>query len=144
MLALAADWRPGTAVRTGAAARADPALGRYVLGWPGARDRGVVAETAGGTGIGAAWWRLLPADRPGYGFVSAEVPELSVGVLPEHRGRGIGTALLGALLATAVDDGVAGLSLSVERDNPAASLYGRLGFVEVESGGGAATMLLRL
>ena len=135
-LAIAADWRPGAPVRTPAEVLADPVLAAYLAGWPGAGERGVVAVD--GTPLGAAWWRFLPG---GYGFVRADVPEVSVGVLPEHRGRGAGTALLRALAASAEADGLAGLSLSVERDNPAVRLYRRLGFVEVAGDQGALTML---
>ena len=135
-LALAADWRPGARVRTPAEVLTDPLLAAYVVGWPGPGGRGVVADLDG-TAVGAAWWRFLP---DGYGFVRADVPEVSVGVLPELRGRGVGSALLRALSAAADADG-AGLSLSVERDNPAVRLYRRLGFVEVAGDDGAVTML---
>jgi predicted GNAT family acetyltransferase len=49
-------------------------------------------------------------------------------VTPAFRGRGIGTGLLEELIAEA---GASGRSLSVhvERQNPARSLYERLGFV---------------
>ena len=67
-----------------------------------------------------------------------------MGVQHAHRGRGTGTALLRALVASAAGDRLVGLSLSVERDNPALALYRRLRFVEVGGGNGAATMLLRL
>ena len=43
--------------------------------------------------------------------------------------------MLGSLVATAVSEGLLGLSLSVERD-PAARLYQRLGFVEVAAAEG--------
>ena len=142
VLALAADWRAGTVVRTAADVLGDPALAPYAVGWPGARERGVVAAVDG-TAVGAAWWRFLPADAPGYGFVSSDVPEVSVGVLPQHRARGLGTAMLRALVAAADEDGLPGLSLSVERDNPAARLYRRLGFAEVAGDAGAVTMLRR-
>ena len=56
----------------------------------------MVAE-AGGLPVGAAWLRFFPADDPGYGFVSADVPELSIGVAVLWRGRGIGRALLRAI-----------------------------------------------
>lgn len=32
--------------------------------------------------------RCLPASAPGYGFVAADVPDVTVGLLPGHRGRG--------------------------------------------------------
>ncbi len=79
----------------------------------------------------------------GCGFVDSHVPELSVAVLPRHRGQGIGNVLVRQLVDLAQDEGLSGLSLSVERDNFAMSLYLALGFVEVGGSQQAATMLLR-
>ncbi len=58
---------------------------------------------------------------------------LDIALLPAWRGRGIATALLGALVDEARRDRKA-LDLSVERWNPAASLYRRLGLEVVEEG----------
>jgi GNAT superfamily N-acetyltransferase len=124
--------------------RASPDLVRYLPDWTGGCDRGVVAETAASGPVGATWWTLLPADRPGYGFVAADIPEVSVGVVREQRGRGLGTCLLRELIGLAHQAELPGLSLSVECDNPAVRLYTRLGFVRVGSTGGADTMLLAL
>ena len=44
------------------------------------------------------------------------------------RGHGIGGQLLAALVEQAGEDGYPALSLSVERGNPAISLYERHGF----------------
>ena len=49
-------------------------LERYVEGFGRAGDCGVVAESAG-LPVGAAWYRRFPADRPGYGYVSEDIPE---------------------------------------------------------------------
>jgi GNAT superfamily N-acetyltransferase len=143
MLALAVDWRPGTPVRRVADVLGEPSLAHYVTGWGSDRDAGVVAE-ADGVPVGAAWWRHLGRDDPGYGFVDDAVPELSVGVAPEARGRGVGTLLLVALVDEARRRSVPGLSLSVEDENPAARLYRRLGFVPVDRVDGSTTMHLRL
>jgi ribosomal protein S18 acetylase RimI-like enzyme len=70
----------------------------------------------------------LPGDDPGFGFVALDVPELTIGVVAEARGRGIGRRLLERLIADARERGVARLSLSVELDNPAMALYEHLGF----------------
>jgi PPOX class probable F420-dependent enzyme len=143
MLALAVDWRPGTPVRPVADVLAEPSLAHYVTGWGSDRDAGVVAEAAG-VPVGAAWWRYLGRDDPGYGFVDEAVPELSIGVTPEARGRGVGTLLLAALVDEARRRSVPGLSLSVEDENPAARLYRRLGFVPADHVDGSTTMHLRL
>jgi ribosomal protein S18 acetylase RimI-like enzyme len=59
---------------------------------------------------------------------------LDIALLPEWRGRGIGTALIAAALAEA---GAArrGVSIMVEKFNPAQRLYRRLGFREVSDEG---------
>ena len=141
MLAAAAFWRPDGA-GTVADALARPEIAHYVVGWPRSGDSGVVAEAA--RPVGAAWLRCFPEHDPGYGFVSALTPELAMGVLPQWRGRGIGTRLLDALVVQARRTGLRTVSLSVERDNPARRLYARSGFRTVDDTGGASTMLLRL
>ena len=71
----------------------------------------------------------LQASAPGYGFVDEETPELAVAVVPNARGKGVGTALLTALLDRARADGYAALSLSVDRANEGAiALYEQHGF----------------
>lgn len=139
MLVAAAFWRPDGPAGTLADVLAEPALAHYVAGWPRPTDLGVVAEQA--SAVGAAWLRFLPATDPGYGFVDAGTPELSVGVRPGHRGRGVGSALLGALVASAARRGIVRISLSVEADNPAGRLYRRFGFRPVATVGGSLTML---
>ncbi|MEV8371469.1 GNAT family N-acetyltransferase [Kribbella sp. NPDC056861] len=114
---------------------------RYVDGWMRPGDFGVVAIDEAGLPIGAAWARLMTADRPGYGYVADDVPELSIGVSPGQRGRGVGRALLEALLEAAAPYGR--LSLSVEPENRAAKLYRSLGFQKVGRSGGSDTMPFR-
>jgi ribosomal protein S18 acetylase RimI-like enzyme len=75
----------------------------------------------------------MPASDPGYGFVRADVPEVTVALMPPYRGQGIGTALLRQLLADAGAAGYPALSLSVQAQNPARRLYERLRFVRVPS-----------
>ena len=96
------------------------------MGRPG--DAGVVAVTTDGARLGAAWYRLFSAEEPGWGFITADVPEVVIGVAAEARGRGIGSALLDALLARAREQRHRALSLSVDRQNPARWLYERKGF----------------
>ena len=55
----------------------------------------------------------------------------------------MGTSLLVALMEEAWRRGVPALSLSVEPDNPAIELYGRLGFVVLGRVEGAVTMVLK-
>jgi GNAT superfamily N-acetyltransferase len=109
------------------AAFAIPHARRYLDGWERPGDAAVVA-VVDGQRLGAAWYRLFPAEDPGWGFVATDVPELSIGVAAEARGRGVGSALLDALLTLARERGYRAVSLSVDRRNPARRLYERKGF----------------
>lgn len=144
MLVVAADWRPDVSRRSVEDVMADPALAHYVEGWPQPGDLGVVAEDGRGEPLGAAWCRSFSADDPGYGFVSSDVPEVSMGVAAEARGQGVGRTLLTELIAEARTRGIARLSLSVELDNYAKRLYSSLGFEVVDEVDGSATMVLEL
>jgi GNAT superfamily N-acetyltransferase len=110
------------------AAFAIPHVRRYLDGWGRPGDAGVVAVAADGQRLGAAWYRLFPAEDPGWGFVAVGVPELAIGVVAGARGTGIGSGLLDAILAVAREQGYRTLSLSVDRQNPARRLYERKGF----------------
>ncbi|MEU4887738.1 MULTISPECIES: GNAT family N-acetyltransferase [Streptomyces] len=122
----------------------DHRTAHYVEGWPRPGDLGVVAVEAGGQPIGAAWLRLFSSDDPGYGFVAEGVPELSVGVLPPWRGRGVGRALLSEIARAAVEGGFDRICLSVERANRARRLYAAAGFTTVGSGPDSDTMVMAL
>ncbi len=129
MLYEAAVWRPDAPRPPRAEALSDPALARYLEGFGRPGDAAVVAVDPGsGARIGAAWYRHMTEEEPGYGFVDPGVPEPSIGVAVPARGRGVGGGLLAALLGRAEDDGFGALSLSVEDGNPALRLYERSGF----------------
>jgi len=90
---------------------------------------GWIAETQASP-IGAAWIRyfsgadLSPVDDP-------EVPVLAIGVIADRRGRGVGGALMDALLTGAREDGIREIALTTGLFNePALSLYRRCGFIE--------------
>ena len=138
----AAFWDPDRFVLPVAEARAIPELAAYIDGWGRPGDTGLLVEDD--EPLGAAWFRSFTAEAPGYGFIDAAIPELAIAVEPAARGRGVGTALLTALIDRAVSDGAPGLSLSVSGGNPSRRLYERAGFVEVVvDEGGSATMVLR-
>ena len=72
-------------------------------------------------------------------------PELAIAVVPNARGRGVGSALLKALLERARADGYPTLSLSVDRANAGAiELYERYGFQRVSEDDDSVTMLAQL
>lgn len=59
---------------------------------------------------------------------------VDIALLPDWRGRGIGTAILQALIDTAAETG-RGVGIFVEKFNPALRLYRRLGFGEIQDTG---------
>jgi GNAT superfamily N-acetyltransferase len=145
MLYEAAFWRDSGEEERPALddAKADRSFARYVEGWGREGDAALVALDRHDEAIGAAWYRTFAADDAGYGFISSEIPELSIGVYPEFRGSGLGSLLLGSLIVRARAHDVGALSLSVAADNPAHRLYLKLGFVDVaHDAGGSITMQL--
>ena len=119
----------------------------YLDGWGRPGDAGVVALGDAEQRLGAAWYRRFPNEARGYGFVAPDVPELAIGVVATARGRGVGGALLDALLALARERGERALSLAVDRRNPARALYQRHGFRDLEGsdrGDASVTMMAML
>jgi ribosomal protein S18 acetylase RimI-like enzyme len=114
-----------------------PGISHYYRGFGRrAGDVGLIAHIPSGEPVGAAWARQLTGDDPGYGYVDDETPELTIAVVPAHRGRGVGTRLL-----TDLAQAVPRCSLSVDERNPARRLYERFGFAVVASDGNSLTML---
>lgn len=143
MVCEAANWHPDR-TRPKADLLADPAVMRYARGWKRPADDGVVAVDDAGESIGACWYRVLPRNDPGYGFVATGVPELTLGVRPMWRARGVGRALLRAACDLAREAGHQRISLSVERANFAERLYRSEGFVVMTSGPDSDTMVRTL
>jgi len=72
------------------------------------------------------WCDITPMERT----VFAHRGSLGMGVIPEHRGKGIGRRLIEVTLNAARAKGLARIDLQVREDNiPALSLYRRFGFV---------------
>jgi ribosomal protein S18 acetylase RimI-like enzyme len=76
----------------------------------------------------------VPVGRLAVDDTGDELRVVDVALLPEHRGRGIGTTVLRSVLARADDLGVP-VTLQVAAGNPAQRLYGRLGFRPTADGG---------
>lgn len=132
MLIEAVNWSPEWKKKSRTRVLADLKTAHYIAGWPQDSDLGVIAE-ADGESAGAAWLRFLPASDPGYGFVSPDIPELTIGVAARWRGQGIGRALLQAVAERARLAGIGQISLSVERKNFAQQLYLSEGYQIVDS-----------
>ena len=87
---------------------------------------------------------MLPRSDPGFAYVGTGVPELIIGVKPIWRAHGVGRALLQRLCEHARSEGFARISLSVERENFASTLYRSEGFAVTQRGTGRDTMVKRL
>ena len=94
----------------------------------------IVAIDTAGSRLGAVWtFHNDPPLRVDAAGVS--LPELCIGVAPESRGRGVGGALLDALITRYT--GIAeALCTNVHVRNPAQKLYQRKGFRQAGHGRG--------
>ena len=101
----------------------EPHIFIYVKDFDGKDDCGVVAVQEGQI-IGAAWTRIISA----YGHIDNETPELAISILPNYRGKGIGSEIMQSLFDLLRARGYKQTSLSVQKDNPAVRFYKRLGY----------------
>ena len=105
-----------------------PDLQVYVKDFGGQKgDVCYVAECEGRI-IGAVWVRIMND----YGHVSDDMPSLAISLLPEYRNNGIGTALMKKMLSSLREFGYKGVSLSVQKQNYACSMYRKLGFKTIQ------------
>ena len=139
MLGEAAVWRPDKPTPSADEVLADPRYAMYLAGWPRPGDHGLVAEQDGP--LGAAWYRTYTEASHGHGFISEDVPELSIAVVASRRHEGIGRRLLVGLIEAGRVQGYAALSLCVNTGNPARGLYESVGFVPVSLHGSTWTMV---
>lgn len=102
-------------------------------------DLCLVAECDGKV-CGAVWTRIIPA----YGHVDNDTPEFAISLYKEYRGKGIGTALMKAMLDKLREHGYKQTSLSVQKANYAYRMYRDVGFVIAEKQEEDYIMICRL
>ncbi|MBT8219418.1 MAG: GNAT family N-acetyltransferase, partial [Bacteroidia bacterium] len=90
-----------------------PELARYFIEWGRPTDHCFIAEKDGKR-IGAVWARFFTEEDPGYGFVEERFPELGIALLPDYRGKGVGSDLLDHLIQFLKTENIPGVSLSVD------------------------------
>ena len=78
-----------------------------------------------------------------YGHIDDETPSLAISLYKDHRGKGVGTELMRALLAELKSAGFERVSLSVQKANYAVKLYRKTGFVTVDENDEEYIMLRR-
>ena len=111
-----------------------PEISQYVQAWGQPEDAGLIASKQEAP-VGAVWIRRIRA----YGFIDDDTPELSIAMLPDYRGQGIGTKLIQGLFVM-LRTRYPAISLSVSKENPALRLYQRLGFEIVNDDSNSVTM----
>ena len=89
----------------------------------GAADHCLVAE-ADEHVIGAVWTRIMND----YGHVDDETPSFAISLIPEYRGKGIGTRLMLNMLKLLKEQGFKQASLAVQKENYAVQMYKNVGF----------------
>ena len=89
----------------------------------GAADHCLVAE-ADGHVVGAVWTRIMKD----YGHVDDETPSFAISLIPEYRGKGIGTRLMLNMLKLLKEQGFKQASLAVQKENYAVQMYKNVGF----------------
>lgn len=102
-------------------------------------DQALVVEVASQV-VGMAWVRMMQD----YGHVNDQTPSLSIAILPDYRGQGLGRQLLASLFEDLATKGYEAVSLSVQVANPAYKLYQTLGFDIVKDNGDEVVMLKSL
>jgi ribosomal protein S18 acetylase RimI-like enzyme len=91
-------------------------------------------EHYAGASLDVVEWDGAPAGRLYVARWTDEIRIIDIALLPEFRGRGIGTRLLRGLLDEAAR-ARRRVSIHVEKHNPALRLYARLGFAPIADRG---------
>ncbi len=93
-----------------------------------------IARLLGGPG-GLGWIATLDDQPAGFALIRQAADEaeiLAIGVLPAKRRRGVGRALLTAIIGQCASNGLSRLYLEVAASNTAAKcVYGSAGFTQV-------------
>lgn len=93
----------------------------------GAADLCLVAE-ADVHVVGAVWTRIMND----YGHVDDETPSFAISLIPEYRGKGIGTRLMRNMLSLLKEQGFKQASLAVQKANYVVRMYKNVGFEIVD------------
>lgn len=125
----------------------DKVLSHYVAGWGREGDIGIIAVDTGGPNglqipVGAAWLRFFVEKTPGHAFIDESVPELTLGVTPPHRDRGIELGLIRTLVGRAKEAHIRQISVIVAEGHPTREVYDAAGFRHVRNDEHGHTLVL--
>lgn len=101
-----------------------PSLQVYIAGFGDKPDDYCICAEEDNRVVGAVWVRIIP----GFGSVDDQTPEFAISLLPEARGKGIGTQLMQAMLRHLKKHGYKQTSLAVQKANYALRMYKKIGF----------------
>ena len=102
-------------------------------------DLCLLAE-ADGHVVGAVWTRIMDD----YGHVDDETPSFAISLIPECRGKGIGTRLMRDMLNLLKEQGFKRASLAVQKANYAVRMYKNVGFEIIDENDEEYIMLCTL
>ena len=117
-----------------------PELQVYVQNFGQIYGDDCLAAECEGKVVGAVWVRIMHD----YGHIDDETPSFAISLLPHYRGQGIGTALMRAMLERLAQKGVKQVSLAVQKENYAVSMYLKCGFEVVDENEQEFIMVCRL
>ena len=106
-----------------------PELQKYIAHFGTQKDDYCLVAEVDSAIVGAVWARIIDD----YGHVDDDTPSLSISVKASYRQRGIGTALMQAMLTLLKTEGYKQVSLSVQKANYARKMYLKLGFEIVKT-----------
>lgn len=117
-----------------------PELQVYVQNFGQIDGDDCLAAECEGKVVGAVWVRIMHD----YGHIDDETPSFAISLLPHYRGQGIGTSLMRAMLERLAQKGVKQVSLAVQKENYAVSMYRKCGFEVVDENEQEFIMVCRL
>ena len=106
-----------------------PELQKYIAHFGREKDDYCLVAEVDSALVGAVWVRIIND----YGHVDDDTPSLSISVKAPYRQKGIGTALMQAMLTLLQTKGYKQVSLSVQKANYARKMYLKLGFQIVKT-----------
>lgn len=106
----------------------EPALQVYVSDFGQRKDDICFVAVKDEMVLGAVWVR----EMNDYGHIEEGVPSFAISLYKEHRGYGVGTALMKRMLSELKNRGYKKASLAVQKANYAVKMYKNVGFEIVD------------
>lgn len=119
-----------------------PEISKYYKNW-NETDFGLIIQT-NNQNIGAVWCRYFTKENKGYGYISDDIPELSMAIHKDYQNKGFGSILIKEIYKTAKNKGVKSISISVDKRNKAVNFYLKHGFQIYAEPGTDYTMVIYL